>query len=181
MWRSTVEERQQRQDDPHVQLVRHAGGNTAAHASCGRIFKGRSDHRTTGTTGGSGQRRRRRDQDAGSEEETVWKLREQDSGMTANGLRKCRRCGQRGKPKTGFPSPPTSPWKSLSRLPHSRLPGHYRHGKVQIQKQDSHFPTADFPVRIKQKTKNERKSTPARNLVIQAHLRIGICCKLVVP
>jgi hypothetical protein len=64
--------------------------------------------------------------------------------------------GQRGKPKTGFPSPPTSPWKSLSRFPHSRSPGHYRHGKVEIQKQDSHFSTADFPVRTKQKTKGDQ-------------------------
>src|ERR1019366_2240106 len=63
-------------------------------------------------------------------------------------------CGQRGKPKTGFPSPPTSPWKSLSRFPHSRSPRHYRHGKVEIQKQDSHFPTAtSCPNQTNQKRK----------------------------
>jgi len=33
---------------------------------------------------------RRRHQDAGSKEKTVGKLREQESGMTAKGLRKCR-------------------------------------------------------------------------------------------
>src|ERR1700680_3453262 len=54
-------------------------------------------------------------------------------------------CGQRGKPKAGFPPLPTSPWKSLARFPHSHSPDHYRHGKVEIQRQDSHFPTATFP------------------------------------
>jgi hypothetical protein len=44
-------------------------------------------------------------QDAGGERKTVWKLRRQESGMTAKGLQKCRARGQRGKPKTGFPSP----------------------------------------------------------------------------
>jgi hypothetical protein len=69
--------------------------------------------------------------------------------MTAKGLRKWRAVDSEGKPKTGFPSQPTSPWKSLSRFPHSRSPGHYRHGKVEIQNQDSHFPTATSPVSIK--------------------------------
>jgi hypothetical protein len=64
-------------------------------------------------------------------------------------------CGRRGKPKPGFPSPPTSPWKSLSRFPHSRSPGHDRHGKVEIQKQDSHFPTASS-LSNKSKTKGDQ-------------------------
>src|ERR1700678_3377264 len=64
---------------------------------------------------------------------------------------------QRGKPKTGFPPQPTSPGKSLSRLPHSRSPGHYRHGKGEIQKQDSHFPTAtSLSVSNKSKTKGDQ-------------------------
>jgi hypothetical protein len=62
--------------------------------------------------------------------------------MTAKRAAEMPRCGQRGKPESGFPSPPTSPWKSLLRFPHFRSPGHDRHGKVEIQKQDSHFPTA---------------------------------------
>jgi hypothetical protein len=62
--------------------------------------------------------------------------------MTAKRLRKCRAVDGEGKPKPGFPAQPTSPWKSLLRFPHSRSPGHDRHGKVEIQKQDSHFPTA---------------------------------------
>jgi len=41
-------------------------------------------------------------------------------------------------------------------------------------KQDSHFPTATSPVN---QIKNERRSTPAqKTFVLQAHLRIGICC-----
>src|ERR1022692_3459072 len=44
-------------------------------------------------------------------------------------------------------------------------------------KSKSRIPT--FPQRllvpIKQ-IKNERRSTPAQNLVLQAHLRIGMCC-----
>ena len=174
MWRSAVEERQQGQDDPHIQLVRHAMGNTAANASRSRIFKGRPHHRTTGTASGNGQRCRRRDQDAGSEEKTVWKLRQQESCMTAKGLRKCRAVDRAENQKTGFPSLSTSPWKSLSRFPHSRSPDHYRHGKAEIQKQDSRFSTATS-LSLSNKPKNERRSTPARNLVLQAHLRIGIC------
>ena len=34
------------------------------------------------------------------------------------------------------------PWKSQLRFPHSRSSGGGRHGKVEIQNQDSHFPTA---------------------------------------
>src|ERR1017187_5925533 len=64
-------------------------------------------------------------------------------------------CGRRGKPKPGFPSPPASPWKSLSRFPHSRSPGHDRHGKVEIRKQDSHFPTATS-LSNKSKTKGDQ-------------------------
>jgi len=93
--------------------------------------------------------------------------------MTAKGLRKCRAV-EGEETKNGFPSPSTSPWKSLSRFPHSRSLGHDRHGKVEIQKQDSHFPTATSPVN---QIKNERRSTPAqKTFVLQAHLRIGICC-----
>ena len=33
------------------------------------------------------------------------------------------------KTKSRFPAPPTSPWKSLARFPHSRSPGHGREGK----------------------------------------------------
>src|ERR1017187_9355281 len=65
-------------------------------------------------------------------------------------------CGRRGKPKPGFPSPPTSPWKSLSRFPHCRSPGHDRHGKVEIQKQDSHFATAPSLSLSNQKTKGDQ-------------------------
>jgi hypothetical protein len=65
--------------------------------------------------------------------------------------------GQRGKPKAGFPSQPTSPWKSPSRFPHSRSPGHDRHGKGEIQKQDSHFPTAtSLSQSNKSKTKGDQ-------------------------
>src|ERR1019366_306020 len=71
-------------------------------ANGGRIFKGRSDRRRTGTAGGSGQRCRRCNQDAGSEAKTVWKFRRQESRMTAKGLRKCRLWTAR-KTKNRFP------------------------------------------------------------------------------
>jgi hypothetical protein len=77
--------------------------------------------------------------------------------MTAKRAAEMPGCGRRGKPKTGFPSLSTSPWKSLSRFPHSRSPDHYRHGKVEIQKQDSHFPTAtSLSPSTKQKTKGDQ-------------------------
>ena len=94
--------------------------------------------------------------------------------MTAKRLRKCRAVDGEGKPKPGFPAQPTSPWKSLLRFPHSRSPGHDRHGKGEIQKQDSPFPTATC-LSVSNKSKTRGDQPPARNLVLQAHLRIGIC------
>jgi hypothetical protein len=68
-------------------------------------------------------------------------------------------CGRRGKPKPGFPRPTTSPLEIAPRDFHiPAAPTYDRHGKVEIQQQDSHFPTAHCPV---SKIKNERRSIPA--------------------
>jgi hypothetical protein len=80
-------------------------------------------------------------------------------------------CGQRGKPKAGFPSPPTSPWKSALAIPTFPQPRPLPPWK-------SGNPKAGFPLfhsdfSNKQKTKGDQP--PPRNLVLQAHLRIGIC------
>lgn len=51
--------------------------------------------------------------------------------------------GKRGKPRTGFPSFPTALGNRQKRDSHiSNSPDDERGGKVEIQKQDSHFPTA---------------------------------------
>ena len=51
------------------------------------------------------------------------------------------------KAKTGFPLFPPAPWKSrqkAARFPHSHGSGHEGDGKVENQKQVSHFPTAVY-------------------------------------
>jgi hypothetical protein len=78
--------------------------------------------------------------------------------MTAKRAAEMPGCGQRGKPKAGFPSLPTSPWKSLTRFPHSRTPGLATAWK-------SGNPKAGLPLShalfISLKIKNERRLNPA--------------------
>jgi hypothetical protein len=62
--------------------------------------------------------------------------------MTAKGLRKCRAVDREENQKQVSRRRPRALGNRWSRFPHSRRPGHDRHGKVEIQKQDSHFPTA---------------------------------------
>lgn len=50
-----------------------------------------------------------------------------------------------------------SPWKSQQRrFPHSHSPGDEARGKVEIQTQDSHFPTGPVPL-----SKTNQKGGPA--------------------
>jgi hypothetical protein len=66
-------------------------------------------------------------------------------------------CGRRWKTKSRFSIAAHEPLEIAGpRFPHSRSPGHYRHGKVEIQTQDSHFPTAHSSLKIK----NERRTQP---------------------
>jgi hypothetical protein len=66
-------------------------------------------------------------------------------------------CGRRRKTKSRFSIAAHEPLEIAGpRFPHSRSPGHYRHGKVEIQTQDSHFPTAHSSLKIK----NERRTQP---------------------
>ena len=90
-----------------------------------------------------------------------------------NGLRKCRTVGQRGKPKAGFPSLPTSPWKSLrdSHIPPAPTATAWESGN----------PKAGFPLShahsFTLKPKNhERRSIPGLIASLQAHLWIRKCC-----
>jgi len=64
--------------------------------------------------------------------------------------------GQRGKPKAGFPLLPTTLGNRMPDFHIPAAPAHDRHGKVEIQEQDSHFPTAH---RLSQ-TQKTRKETP---------------------
>jgi hypothetical protein len=50
--------------------------------------------------------------------------------------------GQRGKPKAGFPLLPTTLGNRMPDFHIPAAPAHDRHGKVEIQEQDSHFSTA---------------------------------------
>ena len=82
-------------------------------------------------------------------------------------------CGQRGKPKAGFPRSPRALGNRCrdSHIPAVPICG--RHGKVEIQGQDFHFPTTIYPV-LKIKTKGV--SIPPVILILQAHLWIGKRC-----
>ncbi len=89
----------------------------------------------------------------------------------ANSFR-CRTVGQRGKPKAGFPSLPTSPWKSLrdSHIPPAPTATAWESGN----------PKAGFPLShahsFTLKPKNhERRSIPGLIASLQAHLWIRKC------
>jgi len=66
--------------------------------------------------------------------------------------------GQRGKPKAGFPPLPTTLGNRMRDFHIPAAPARYRHGKVEIQEQDSHFPTAHC---LSQNQKTRKETTPA--------------------
>ena len=66
--------------------------------------------------------------------------------------------GQRGKPGAGFPLLPTTLGKSRGDFHIPAAPAHDRRGKVEIQEQDSHFPTAHS---LFQNQKKRKETTPA--------------------
>jgi hypothetical protein len=80
--------------------------------------------------------------------------------------------GKRGKPKTGFPSFPTALGNRQSAIPTFPQPRLRPRGKVEIQKQDLHFPIAALFL-----LKKRRKEMPlnAGFPVVQAHRSIRIC------
>ena len=79
--------------------------------------------------------------------------------------------GKRGKPKAGFPRFP-QPLEIAVAIPTFPQPRRLPRGKVEIQKQDSHFPIAAF-----HSIKNSKRRTPlnAGFPVVQAHRSIRIC------
>jgi hypothetical protein len=86
-------------------------------------------------------------------------------------LWKCRVYGKRGKPKTGFPLFP-QPLGNLAkgrRDSHiSTAPATKADGKVENQKQVSHFPTARIPFSQNKKTGRGRASPSARRRALRA-------------
>ena len=79
---------------------------------------------------------------------------------------KCRGYGKRGKPKAGFPLFPRAPWKSRqqqARFPHSHSADDEGDGKVENQKQVSHFPTAPNSSLSKQRTNNSGGFAPPKS------------------
>jgi len=124
VWSSAVEEDCKGKTIRTYNWYAHAVGNTAANARRSRIFKGWISPSNNWNGSREWTAMSRRDQDAGSEEETVWQLRKQESGMTAKRAAEMPGCGQRGKPKAGFPSPSTSPLEIADafHIPRSRIP-----------------------------------------------------------
>src|ERR1019366_10297843 len=138
--RPGIEERQEGQGPTRVQVVCHTVGNPAPTAQRGSLPEGRSYRRTAGADRRSRQEHRSCTEDAGSKTEAIRRLCREENRVNKNG------CGNAGlwtarKTRNRFPSLSTCPWKSLPRFPHSRSPDYYRGGKVEIQKQDSRFPT----------------------------------------
>ena len=80
--------------------------------------------------------------------------------------------GKRGKPKAGFPLFPQPLEIAKSAIPTFPQPRRRPRGKVEIQKQDSHFPVA-----VSMFLKNSERRTPlnAGFPVVQAHRSIRIC------
>ena len=71
------------------------------------------------------------------------------------------------KTKSRFSVASHRPWKSPKpRFPHSHSPGECSRGKVEIQNQDSHFPTASPPFLS---PKNQHKTKTCRLRRLQAH------------
>ena len=91
-------------------------------------------------------------------------------------LWKWRGCGKRGKPKAGFPLFP-QPLGNLAkgrRDSHiSTAPAEAGRGKVENQKQVSHFPTATNSLFSRTKKPDlGRASPPARRRALRAALRV---------
>jgi hypothetical protein len=79
--------------------------------------------------------------------------------------------GKRGKPKTGFPRFP-QPLEIAVAIPTFPQPRRLPRGKVEIQKQDSHFPIA---VSHSLKKLKKEDSLNAGFPVVQAHRSIRKC------
>jgi hypothetical protein len=91
-------------------------------------------------------------------------------------LWKCRGYGKRGKPKAGFPLFP-QPLGNLAkdrRDSHiSTAPATKADGKVENQKQVSHFPTATNPLFSRRKTRAAGRASPsAQRRALRAALRV---------
>ena len=72
-----------------------------------------------------------------------------------------------------------SPWKSQkARFPHSHRPDDEARGKVEIQRQDFHFPTGPIPPLLKPKTKPKKGGLEAGRFAprLQAHSSMRIWC-----
>lgn len=95
-------------------------------------------------TGSSGEDRHGgRRADAGSQRKAICSHHAQEDGLRKNRRWKWRGHGHRGKPKAGFPRRPQPLGNRRRRDSHISTAATTRlDGKVEIRKQDSHFPTA---------------------------------------
>jgi len=76
--------------------------------------------------------------------------------------------GKRGKPKAGFPSFPTALGNRQSAIPTFPQPRLRPRGKVEIQKQDSHFPVAALILLKKKERRFPRTpGSPSFRLIVQ--------------
>ena len=120
-------------------------------------------------------------QQAESQVEGEW---ERTAAPTQNRRRrelwKCRGCGKRGKPKAGFPLFPRAPWKSRqkqARFPHFHSSGGEADGKVENQKQVSHFPTAPFFLSKKKNRNRHGRAAPPARAALRAAEEVRSNCR----
>src|SRR3984893_16017356 len=176
MRRAGSGDRRQGQAAKNLSLVRDAVGDPAATAGPGAVYEAGCDCGGDEPESSNRERHRERATDAERKTEAVCHFRAQAHGMktTANRAVEMTVCEKRGKPKAGFPSFPTALGNRQSAIPTVPQPRRQPRGKVEIQKQDSHFPVAALvPLR-----KNERRlPLNAGCPVDQAHRSIGICSR----
>jgi hypothetical protein len=172
-WRSAgAEGHRQRQTKASVSLVCHALGNPAAVAGLGRIP-------SSGFNGGSTRsncqgeiRHSVRGRDAGSQAQTIRPFAPQAQRVRNRRVMEMTSGGKRGKPKAGFPSFPTALGNRCcdSHIPTTPAP----RGKVENQRQVSHFPTGCLCLKSKSERKPGGGSLRSR---LQAHSSMRICSR----
>src|SRR5260370_2769698 len=139
-------DQRQGQAEENLSLVCDAMGDPAATAGPGAAFK-------AGADGGNDEpksRRRERhsecNQDAKRKTKAVCELRAKTERMKNNGTQGCGNDGlwEKRKPRAGFPLFPQPFEIAKSAIPTFPQPRRLPRGKVEIQKQDSTFPSR-FP------------------------------------
>ena len=149
-------------------------GDSAAAPGPGAGLKGGTDRGGVEPESRGGQRHGLCEKDAEGKAETLCEFQSETERMKQLPAVEMTGYGKRGKPQTGFPSFPTALGNRCA-IPTFPQPRRRPRGKLEIQNQDSHFPTAACRsfTNLKKEDSPERRSA-----VLQAHSSIRKCCYL---